>query len=395
MATGPLQIKAVGRVLIGGYTYGCPGMDGNPTSGLQGLPDNCEWTHLESNYLNWTDTSKDNDWHEATISYIYSDSVVALNSRSSKVKITNYVRYRMADVTETNDIVVEVYSYLRHLERYDVIGNPVRGTFNIRVSGYYGAGQPAYNFWPDASGLPTDAAVGGTYFAGQHEIGHFTLTLPPEASSENLGTLRVENGFQGRFGNGVYADDMIMGLSFRNNLPAEIPQPDLDRESQEADICNNSVTVTHTFNEIILSGTRLVVWWRFEGQDWSDNRSVSTPVQRETKTTVTITGLPPSTKVYWRAQYVPAGGNSLRPSKYYEWTSDTMWIPSRDMTVPDISEYECATVTQGGLLNDYTSFVCYNDVACIPAKIKVPDCNQIKQEMADYEDPGCKDRGRS
>lgn len=403
MASGFLQAKNIGNIIKGGYTRGCPpNYQHVPTNPLlPNLPDDCEWTRLDGDpqYEDWATVKDDTKEHTSTTTYYYSDSVSASNRLSSQVKVVVKTVWKVVKYTDTNDIILDVKGYLIEAERYNVNPGTRPGTFYIRASGYWNDGENVIakrNYYPSSTGKKTNAAETSRIFPkGELLLTDYRVKLAPSKTTEEWPSVLYENAYNGDWSNrsGVSLDIIAIGMMFRNNLPADLPTPTIANETQADQICTSSVTVTHAFSPILVNGSRLRVWWRYAGEEWSDTRRAEVDVTRNVATTVEVPNLISDTMVYWRAQYIPYGDNGLHSSDVFEWSSKTRWIPSVDMTVPDITIVDCTAIKSGKYLEPFTKPTCYNETACVTAKIPANYCDTMEQEIKDYDDPGCRDRG--
>lgn len=165
-----------------------------------------------------TDTS----WHEADISseqttrnhtYYYRDSGCGDNNNSSKVSLTVYDVWTTS-VDNRNNLTITVTTTIAGIYRDSLIGNPnACGTIPVRIHIRRERNGSDIAVFPSATGWMNMATTGTISEA--FSLGTYTFTLAP---GQNLsrGTFYLYNDAQSG-----YDDEMEMGISFKNILPAD------------------------------------------------------------------------------------------------------------------------------------------------------------------------------
>lgn len=360
MNDASLQVRGQLEILSGGYGRA----NGNNTYyPLATCPDNIEYIEWDQNYTDW----KDVDAHsQATTYYIYSDSNKTLNSISTKVRVRVTDKWDM-EVDDSNVMTVTVQTFIESATRYDKRGNPS------------GAGRSLYAFKPSEdsrgkefwSAKDTPISGSGSLGATPSPVVYNTFVLGPGEMSESS-TITFRNVVAGRealmFGRNIYTDAIRMGLRFKNGLPTDLPIPVFVGMTQTEDICENYVDADLEFELIKVNGAAIYLEWRYDGQDWANDRSVQVNVYRDTPIHVPISQLAPTNHtyapvhVYWRAKFVPVN-SKLKESDWAYGDFEVIYVPAPHMTVPDISPAECSAIQKGELLDRYKNEQCYNPPA--------------------------------
>lgn len=227
----------------------------------------------------------------------------------------------------------------------------------------------------------------------------------------NLGKIRYGNGLrpkvwvivqpQQAVGNsnpncnlGFRAQSMVAGASVDVQTLTICP-PELTQLEESNNICKTCVNEKLYFGANDLGGlsdVTLEIEYKYKGQSWNNPFRKSMVAQPNVvPDPIELDCLLPSQEYEWRARYI-IGGDYDAESEYVYGSFTTRFIPTADMSVPDITDGDCTTIKKGGLLDEFTEPTCYNDVACVTAKIPANYCDTMEQEMADYEDPGCRDK---
>lgn len=355
-----LQVRGQLEILSGGYGRA----DGNNTYyPVASCPDNIEYIEWDQNYSDWKDVGEHD---QATTYYVYSDS----NSNPARNSVSTKVRVRVTDkwdvdIDDSNVMTVTVQSWIESATRYDRRGNPS------------GAGRSLYAFKPseDSAGKQfwsaPNTSISATVSLGStpSQPVYNTFVLAPGEVSGTT-TITFRNAYQGReslmFGRNIYTDAIRMGLRFKNGLPTDLPIPVFIGMTQTEDICENYVDADLEFEPINVNGAAIHLEWRYEGQDWADDRSIEINVYRDTPIHVPIGHLAPTNHtydpvhVYWRAKYVPVN-SKLKESDWAYGDFEVIYVPAPHMTVPDISDAECSAIQKGELLDRYKSEQCYSE----------------------------------
>lgn len=361
MDDASLQVRGQLEILSGGY-----GREGgnNTYYPVDSCPDKVEYIEWDQNYSDW----KDVDEHgQATTYYVYSDSNAALNSKSSKVRVRVTDKWDM-EVDDSNVMTVNVQTYIESVTRYDKRGSDTSTGRNLYAfkPDNDARGQ---EFWKALNSNPT--AMGSIGATPSPTVHNKFVLAPGEISGST--TITFRNVVSGRdsmmFGRNIYTDAIRMGLRFKNGLPTDLPIPVFVGMTQKEDICENYVDVDLEFEPIKVNGAAIYLEWRYEGQDWAEERSVQINVYRDTPIHVPIGGLAPTNHtatpvhVYWRAKFVPVT-SKLKESDWAYGDFYTIYVPAPNMTVPDISPAECSSIQKGEFIPWYDHEQCYNEWSC-------------------------------
>lgn len=193
----------------------------------------------------------------------------------------------------------------------------------------------------------------------------------------NLGKVRPGNGAQPRVWIIAYPQQAVTNNDPQCNLPflatafvsgisidvqmLSICPPELQTVIQKTRVCDNCVDVTMQFEGNELGGlneANLEVSYKYAGQSWDEAVTVQTWAYKDQITTIYLGCLIDSRDVEWRAKYT-VGGQYDAESEYNYGTFTTLFIPPADMIVPDISEEECTTLTQGKELPEFDHLTNY------------------------------------
>lgn len=363
--SGLLQIKGIADIIAGGY-------DG-------------EIKGVQAAFENWANAPDNSDGVDSM--YYYRDSNVALNSRSSETQVTFRTKWH-SELDEYNVFHIHTENYLRKVER---IARP-SGSSGDRP----GPGRSVFAYAPGAPCSMGSARwvqrripynFNGIVFEGDVLIGVADYAIPPAKTSGRQSACiyrNVTNGYESYLCiDSDYTDAMVLGFQFRNNLPAELPKPVWSDTIQYPDICENYMDVELVFSPLQVSGAELYVEYRYEGQDWSSDRSVISMVTRGAPTHVLLYGIVPTNhtnrpqKLYWRAKYRPVRVQMEEGDWLYGETQ-IGFIPAPNMTVPDITVEECAAIGKGDLIPPYTEEQCYSETSCA-------DQTEIREKLKEIE----------
>lgn len=298
----------------------------------------------------------------AISTYYYRDTDIQppTNANSSRVDVT--VKDVWTSIANPDNSITIIHSsWLQEIKRGHILGNPGNPPGrSIKVGPSYGKTLPNLSF-PNTNINRTE-----TIFSGNAQLlyEHRTTLYPGEETNfASVYYYSVTVGYEAYAPPGKqsqFSDEFSFGIFFRNNLPKEVPAPVLQGIAQNDRICDNLVDAFLTFENPPVSGIDLVLQYRYEGQEWSEERQTATNAYRDAETIINVYDLIPRTKVYWRAKYVP----TLAKVNESEWAYGeftTMFIPPTDMTVPDISTPECTAIGRGDYIEKYKDIVYYNE----------------------------------
>lgn len=361
MATvNPLQISQRTNLIKGGYGR----VNGNPAYACGG--GNCYARGTLCNLVEVVDgtcsyINRAEDFIDVPMSgslshnYTWRDSDLGMNSDSAQgtaIATDNW----SATVQSDNSIIITLNTTVSVVSRQDIRGNAY-GNRTVAVLN----GNNRNVLWQGSN-------VNVAYFTGDLYRGSLSssssIRILPQQTSADIYPIIIRNWVTGaagvNWGVEPFVDEMAIGAVFKNNLPNSFEPPELIEIVQTPDICNSVVDAEFTFGAPILNGGHLVLQWHYEGEDWSDRYTVTAPSDRDNDVTIIAHNLVPSscdnTTVYWRARFVP-DVDYLNASEWTYGEFDTLFIPPVWMNVPDISEDECATVSNGEELAQYKSVV--------------------------------------
>lgn len=370
-----LQARGIANIISGGYP-------GEPHG-------------AQPAFANWEYVDENSNGVESY--YFYCDSNYSRNpnARRSQTNVTIKTSWE-SYIDEFNNVVITTHTFLTRIER---IARPgAMPEWNAPASGgdVPSLGRRIYLFKP---GTPCSVGAAmpekwfvpynydGLVFSGNIHISDTHRVLAPGQTTGADSAITYRNVVDGygaylcSTGTNRYTDAMELGFQFRNNLPTELPRPVLVDSNQTADICENFVYINLIFAAPPVNGAEIYVEWRYEGQDWSSERSASEGAERGKNVTVTISPIAPTNhtdspqKVYWRAKFRPRRVQ-MHESEWLYGESISMYVPAPNMSVPDITTEECNAIGKGDLLPEYTKEQCYNDAACA-------DTDTIRQKIKD------------
>lgn len=371
MATVPLQVSFHTDLLKGGYgrTNGKPNYSGY-TDCWSGTGDLVEIVDGSCGYFydnpTWQDTSYRD---EATRTYTWRDSNLdpGLNSRSSEGYVTVKDTW-VAEPDLENNLHITHNMYVIAWGRRDVrnaTATPARGLACYKAEGENNIQMKQH--------LGTHAVTETYDQTGNIHIGTFTYVLPPQTSSRGkypfTGTI-IRNwtdgyGSSDPYNKGAekYADMMIMGADFKNNLPNQFLPPVLQGIEQTADICEDYVTVDINFEPSQLSGADLEFQYWYDGQTVDDAETLwITGVTAGMRLHITLKPVYPSRNhdvhLYWRARFKATNSN-LKDSEWTSGSEEIIFIPPPNMSVPDVTTGECSAIARGELIPPYEEIVSY------------------------------------
>lgn len=367
-----LQVKTNTIVLSGGYGRGAGGAPVYACNGGSCFTGTCNAVEMIDDSC--TSVPAGSGWGDIdltgskTATYSYRDSNASndmggygLNSASTRVAIQIRNDWK-AKINDDATITIGVDTYLISLVRDNLTGISGLPGRNIFVYGMNGNNKVL-----KAQYLNNSIDANATLYSGSPLfLGHRDITLAPQETSYNEYTVYLHNKTVGRGDNippgvaSIYADEMAMGVQFKNNLPNQLPAPKLLEIEQKENICENYVDAFLTFDEATITGAGLEVQWRYEGEDWSDRKDIKVSSPLGQKVTVTLNKLVPDTKVYFRARRIPLTTKMVASDWIYG-DFKTLWIPPIPMTVPDITEQECLTIRRGGCIDKFDHVVYYNE----------------------------------
>lgn len=355
-----LQVRGQLEIISGGYGRETT-PPGNTYYPMASCPDDIEYIEWDQNYTEWKDVSEDD---QLTTYYVYSDSNAIKNSISTKVRVRVTDKWHMS-VDDSNIMTVEVQSFIESATRFDKRGNPS------------GAGRSLYAFKPsedrrgkefwkaERTSISALVPMGATPSASVYN--KFVLAPGEESATSTITFRSIVVGHEAQlFDRTIYTDAIRMGLRFKNGLPTDLPIPVFIGMTQTEDICENYVDADLEFEPIKVNGAAIHLEWRYDGQDWADDRSIDINVYRDTPIHVPIGHLAPTNHtydpvhVYWRAKYVPVN-SKLKESDWAYGDFEVIYVPAPHMTVPDISDAECSAIQKGELLDRYKSEQCYSE----------------------------------
>lgn len=363
--SGLLQVKSIADIIAGGYPN--------------------EIKDVSPAFRDWSNVPDNSDG--VSSEYWYRDSNTGINARSSETHVFFNTKWH-ADLDEYNVFHIHTETYLTKVERIarpsgssgDVPG-PGRSIFAYRPGAPCSIGSAQWNH----RSIPYN--FNGIVFEGSVLIGVADYAIPPAKTSGYQSACTYRNNTDGYeyclCQDSQFTDAMVLGFQFRNNLPAELPKPVWSDTIQYPDICENYMDVELVFSPLQVSGAELYVEYRYEGQDWSSDRSVISMVTRGAPTHVLLYGIVPTNhtnrpqKLYWRAKYRPVRVQMEEGDWLYGETQ-IGFIPAPNMTVPDISVEECTSIGKGDLIPPYTEEQCYAETACA-------DQDSIRDKLKDLE----------
>lgn len=366
--SGLLQAKGLAEIIAGGYP--------DEKKGVRGA------------YQDWTDVDDSSDGVDST--YFYRDSNVIRNAQSSETTVTFRTKWS-ATLDDYNVFTIHTETYLTKIERVarpegssgDVPG-PGRSVFAFAPGAACSMGSAK---WPTSGRVSIPYNFNGTVFSGSVLIGTATYKIPPSKTSEYQSTCTYRNVTDGYeyylCQDSIYTDAMVLGFQFRNNLPAELLVPIWTDTKQYPDICENYMDIELFFAPIQVSGAQLYVEYRYDGQDWSEQRSAVASVARGVSTSVLLPQIVPTNhtdrpqKVYWRAKYRPVAVQ-MEESDWLYGETQVEYIPAPNMTVPDISVEECTSIGKGDLIPPYDHEQCYTEASCA-------EQDDIREKLKDIE----------
>lgn len=366
--SGLLQVKGIADIIAGGYP--------NEIKGVSPA------------FRDWTNVPDSSDG--VTSEYWYRDSNAGINARSSETHVFFNTKWH-ADLDEYNVFHIHTETYLTKVER---IARPSGSSGDAPSLGRfvfaYAPGapcSPGAAAWPGPGGRFIPYNYNGIVFEGRALIATARYSIPPAKTSgwQSACVYRnVTEGFEHYLCMDTrYTDAMVLGFQFRNNLPAELPVPIWTDTIQTPDICENYMDITLVFSPIQISGAELYVEYRYEGQDWSSDRSAVGMVTRNEPTSVLLPKIVPTNHtsrpqvVYWRAKYRPVRVQ-MEASDWLYGETQVEYIPAPNMTVPDISVEECTSIGKGDLIPPYTEEQCYTETSCA-------DQDSIRDKLKDLE----------
>lgn len=351
---GYLQARGVNNLISGGYTG--------------------EIVTADTAWRNWTDIEEEGSVDSY---YTYRDSNTEQNSRSSETTITIRTTWK-ATLDAENVVHINTKTYI-----VDVTRNP----YPEGSSGPTGSlKRDIYVFRPGTCGVSqskwtvkdipvwhSGRIYGVPAFPAFIYENNYTLAPGKESGTQSAIVVRgLVSGYTGylcvNYTN-KWLDALEMGFQFRNNLPTDLPIPVHTGTAQTPDICENQVQADLTFEAPPIEGAELYLEYRYEGQGWSEDRSVSRLASRGMPVTVSLYNLIPTnhTKepviVYWRAKYRPVTVKMVESDWAYGQTQ-VMYVPAPNMTVPDITAMECSAITRGDYIEPWTEEQCYNEFSC-------------------------------
>lgn len=365
-----LQARGVANIISGGYP-------GEPVG-------------TQPAFANWEYVDENSNGVESY--YFYCDSNRESNLYRSQTNVT--VKTKWTSYIDTmNNVVLHTDTYLTRIDRIARPGAMPEWNAPASLGDVPSLGRDMYVFRPNAP-CNINVAVGhwyapynydGNIFSGELYLGSEDRTLAPAETTGIGSTIAYRNvvsGYQSDIcGANRYTDSMVLGFQFRNNLPKDLPIPVHTDTQQTADICENFVYVHLFFAGPPVNGAEIYVEWRYDGQDWSSDRSASAETFRNTPVEVILSPIAPTNhtdnpqKIYWRAKFRPRAVKMNEGDWLYGETI-VRYVPAPNMSVPDITTEECNAIGKGDLLPEYTEEQCYNDAACA-------DTDTIRQKIKD------------
>jgi len=358
-----LQVKGIATILSGGY-------DGEPVD-------------AQPAFANWEYVDENSNGVESY--YFYCDSNPESNLYRSQTNVTVKTKWT-SHVDDMNNVVIHTDTFLIRIDRIARPGAMPEWDAPASNGDAPGAGRDIYVFRPNAP-CNINAAVDhwyapynydGNIFTGELYLGSDDKTLAPaETTGVDSAIIyrNVVSGYVAHFcGDNGYVDAMALGFQFRNNLPKDLPIPVWVDTAQTPDICENFVNVSLFFAGPPVNGAEIYVEWRYDGQDWSSERSASAKAFRNEQVEVVLSPIAPTNhtsspqKVYFRAKFRPRGVKMNEGDWLYgEFFS--RYVPAPNMSVPDITMEECTSIGKGDLIPEFDKDQCYNEVACADTDI--------------------------
>lgn len=355
-----LQVASYTQIISGGYGRGTNGVPLNlPADQIEELDGS---TGVVGGPGSFNDAD---DNGSLTRTYTWRDSDVGMNSQSGRGVVEIRDEWT-STVDDSNNLVIDLRSTVVRCWRDDIRGARAKGARQIAVLN--SAGTQVLHTFPAVNNIGSFNNAGDPWYANVTQIVH--IVLPPQQESAQYAPSRVKNWSLNTGvnvwtpGPNTYIDEMRMGAIFKNNLPNQFDPPKLINIDQTARICDNVVDATFHFEHPNLNGAKLLLQWRYEGQDWSDTRQNTVTGKRsDEQVDIIARDLIPTTceptKVYWRARWQPTI-STLQPSEWTYGEFYTIFVPPVWMNVPDITVEECNAVGKGDLLDEYEEVVYYN-----------------------------------
>lgn len=223
-----------------------------------------------------------------------------------------------------------------------------------------------WGYWNDRSGS------GSSFSQTQYQ----SFARNVEDQTWNLGQIAPTDGntskiwviahWQQGVGYNLNCNIPFSGRSYAAGMSFDVPvlqlcKPEISTVEQQEYLCDNCVNATLCFGASDLGGqnsVNLIVEYKYSGQGWDKALTSSVTALRGEEACITLTCLEGSKTVEWRAKYQLTSGYTAES----EWASgsfETLFVPPVDMTVPDINEVECTSITQGKYIEHFSSEVSY------------------------------------
>lgn len=364
-----LQIRGYINVLSGGYPGEPKGM----------APAYANWANCDEN------TSQDNG---ALSYYYYCDSNIDGNQGSYMMNLyrtqtnVSIKTWWESSMDDENIIHITTHTALVGVDRIFAPG--ADGDAPASRGGTGPAGRDIWVYHPNtpcrANGagslwstfIPWNA--NGNVFSGNIHVSDVTFSLVPGETSQGKSGIIYWNAQQG-YGHYIcmqatYTDGISLGFQFRNNMPTVLPAPVWMDTDQHPDICENYVDIDLIFEPFNVGGAEIYVEWRYDGQDWSSDRSfASGRIQKGKDVIAALKKIAPTNHtnkpriLYWRAQARPVTVK-MQPSEWVYGQIEVMYVPAPNMTVPDITSEECSAIGKGDYIEPWTSEQCYTETSC-------------------------------
>lgn len=149
------------------------------------------------------------------------------------------------------------------------------------------------------------------------------------------------------------------------NIPAiDVCPPEIIYEDHSIDICEDCaiVKMTAAANDLLgASNGQLFVEYVWEGNldnpDWSEAEGFYVPLTKDTAKDFQWPCLIGRSHYIWRMKVIVSEMDA--ESEYIYGEFDTLFIPPANMTVPEISTYECTEINNGNLVPPFEEIVYY------------------------------------